>query len=100
VVPVIRVSSEEHALRFVNESRYGLQGCLFTKDVDRAMRVADLMETGTVQINGPPSRGPDHFPFQGTRDSGIGSQGIIHSIAMMTKTKSVVLNLAKPSYAT
>jgi glyceraldehyde-3-phosphate dehydrogenase (NADP+) len=51
------------------------------------------------QINGPPARGPDHFPFQGVRDSGIGSQGIINSIDTMTKAKSVVINLAKPSYA-
>jgi glyceraldehyde-3-phosphate dehydrogenase (NADP+) len=99
VVPVVRVKSEEEALRFVNESKYGLQGCVFTKNVDDAIRVADLMETGTVQINGPPARGPDHFPFQGVRDSGIGSQGIINSIDTMTKAKSVVINLAKPSYA-
>ena len=99
VVPVVRVTSEAEALRFVNESKYGLQGCVFTRDVDDAMRVADAMETGTVQVNGPPARGPDHFPFQGVRDSGIGSQGIINSIDTMTKTKSVVINLAKPSYA-
>ena len=83
----------------MNESKYGLQGCVFTRSVDDAIRVADLMETGTVQVNGPPARGPDHFPFQGVRDSGIGSQGIINSIDTMTKVKSVVINLAKPSYA-
>jgi glyceraldehyde-3-phosphate dehydrogenase (NADP+) len=98
VVPVVRVKTEEEALRFVNESKYGLQGCVFTRNVDDAIRVADLMETGTVQVNGPPARGPDHFPFQGVRDSGIGSQGIINSIDMMTKVKSVVINFAKPSY--
>ena len=35
-----------------------------------------------------PSRGPDHFPFQGVKDSGIGSQGITNSIALMTKVKT------------
>jgi len=49
-------------------------------------------------VNGPPSRGPDHFPFQGFRDSGIGSQGIKNTLAMMVKTKSTVINLPKPSY--
>ena len=98
VVPVIRVTSEEQALRFVNESKYGLQGCVFTQNIDKAIQIADKMSTGTVQINGPPARGPDHFPFQGFRDSGIGSQGIINSIVMMTKTKSVVINLKEPSY--
>lgn len=50
------------------------------------------------QINAPPARGPDHFPFQGFRDSGIGSQGIRNSLAMMVKTKSTVINLDKESY--
>lgn len=44
-----------------------LQGCVFTRDINTAIRVSDLMETGTVQINGPPARGPDHFPFQARR---------------------------------
>ena len=92
--------TEEEALRYVNESKYGLQGCVFTRDIDRAIGMADRMETGTVQINGPPARGPDHFPFQGVKDSGIGSQGIVNSIEMMTKVKTTVINLAKPSYAT
>ena len=65
IVPVVRVKTEEEALRFVNESKYGLQGCVFTRDVERAMRVADAMETGTVQINGPPARGPGSFPVPG-----------------------------------
>ena len=99
VVPVVRVGSEEEALRYVNESKYGLQGCVFTQNIDRAIRMADAMETGTVQINGPPARGPDHFPFQGVKDSGVGSQGITNSIEMMSKIKSTVVNLAKPSYS-
>ena len=51
-----------------------------------------------VQVNGPPARGPDHFPFQGFRDSGIGSQGITNSLAMMCKTKTTVINMPAPTY--
>lgn len=51
-----------------------------------------------VQVNSAPARGPDHFPFQGFRDSGIGSQGIKKSLEMLVKTKTTVLNLAQPSY--
>lgn len=51
-----------------------------------------------VQINSAPARGPDHFPFQGFRDSGIGSQGIKNSLSMMTKIKSTVINLDQESY--
>ncbi len=71
---------------------------MFTRDINQAIRISDAMETGTVQINAPPARGPDHFPFQGFRDSGIGSQGIQNSLAMMVKTKSTVINLDKESY--
>lgn len=51
-----------------------------------------------LQVNAAPARGPDHFPFQGFRDSGVGSQGIKNSLAMMTKIKSTVINLDKESY--
>lgn len=40
------------------------QGCVFTRDINQAMRISDAMETGTVQVNAAPARGPDHFPFQ------------------------------------
>lgn len=43
---------------------YKMQGCVFTKDVNKAILISDAMETGTVQINSAPARGPDHFPFQ------------------------------------
>ncbi|KAF4354385.1 hypothetical protein F8388_027319 [Cannabis sativa] len=67
-------------------------------DINKAILIGDAMETGTVQINSAPARGPDHFPFQGIKDSGIGSQGITNSINMMTKVKTTVINLPTPSY--
>eukprot|EP00898_Chlorokybus_atmophyticus_P008222 jgi/Chlat1/8400/Chrsp80S07834 len=98
VLPLVRVQTVEEALSIANNSNYGLQGCVFTQDINKAILVSDGMETGTVQVNAAPARGPDHFPFQGVRDSGIGSQGITNSIIMMTKIKTTVLNLPAPSY--
>ena len=98
VVPVMRVSDVDSAISHVNTNRLALQGCVFTRDIDAAIAISDAMETGTVQINSAPARGPDHFPFQGFRDSGIGSQGVQNSLALMTKVKTTVLNLPKPSY--
>lgn len=37
---------------------------MFTGDINKAILISDAMETGTVQINSSPARGPDHFPFQ------------------------------------
>ncbi|CAG9462241.1 unnamed protein product [Pedinophyceae sp. YPF-701] len=99
VVPMVRVSDAAAAVALCNDNRLALQGCVFTRDVNAAVRISDEMETGTVQVNAAPARGPDHFPFQGFRDSGIGSQGVPNSIDMMTKVKSTVINLDQPSYS-
>eukprot|EP00270_Netrium_digitus_P008586 TRINITY_DN2578_c0_g1_i1.p1 TRINITY_DN2578_c0_g1~~TRINITY_DN2578_c0_g1_i1.p1 ORF type:complete len:506 (+),score=143.39 TRINITY_DN2578_c0_g1_i1:218-1735(+) len=98
VLPVIRITTVDEGIHHCNANNFGLQGCVFTKDISRAIMISDAMETGTVQINSAPARGPDHFPFQGLRDSGIGSQGITNSINMMTKVKTTVINLPSPSY--
>ncbi|GAB4822972.1 hypothetical protein N2152v2_010018 [Parachlorella kessleri] len=98
VLPFMRVKTIEEAVEHVNTSRLALQGCVFTRDINQAISIADAMETGTVQINAAPARGPDHFPFQGFRGSGIGSQGVRNSLELMCKTKTTVLNLDKPSY--
>ncbi|KAI7842762.1 hypothetical protein COHA_003510 [Chlorella ohadii] len=98
VLPIVRVKDTQEAVEHVNANRLALQGCVFTKDIDRAIAIADAMETGSVQINSAPARGPDHFPFQGFRDSGIGSQGVTNSLAFMCKTKTTVINMPKPSF--
>ncbi|CAD5319370.1 unnamed protein product [Arabidopsis thaliana] len=99
VVPVLRINSVEEGINHCNASNFGLQGCVFTKDINKAILISDAMETGTVQINSAPARGPDHFPFQGLKDSGIGSQGVTNSINLMTKVKTTVINLPTPSYS-
>eukprot|EP00884_Botryococcus_braunii_P015218 jgi/Botrbrau1/237/Bobra.0022s0213.1 len=99
VLPIIRVKTVEEAIDHCNANNLALQGCVFTQDINQAIYISDAMETGTVQINSAPARGPDHFPFQGFRDSGIGSQGIKNSLAMMIKTKTTVINLPKSSYS-
>ncbi|QDZ20463.1 NADP-dependent glyceraldehyde-3-phosphate dehydrogenase [Chloropicon primus] len=98
VLPIMRVSNTDQAVEHANKNRVALQSCVFTKDIEKAIKISDSVQSGTVQINGAPARGPDHFPFQGFRDSGIGSQGIANSIGMMTKTKTTVINLNSPSF--
>ena len=94
VLPVLRVTSMEEAIQIANESEYGLQSSVFTKDVDKAFEVARKLEVGTVQINNKTERGPDNLPFLGVKSSGIGVQGIMYSIEAMTRVKSTVLNLS------
>jgi len=99
VLPIMTVGSAREAVDVCNGSPLGLQASVFTRSLDDAMILADEIQAGTVQINGAPARGPDHFPFQGFKDSGIGSQGVRWSIEAMTKVKSTVINLPRESYA-
>ncbi|WP_042205320.1 NADP-dependent glyceraldehyde-3-phosphate dehydrogenase [Paenibacillus durus] len=93
VLPIIRVSSDEEAIQIANESEFGLQASIFTKDINKAFAIAGKIETGSVQINGRTERGPDHFPFIGVKGSGMGAQGIRKSLESMTREKVTVLNL-------
>jgi glyceraldehyde-3-phosphate dehydrogenase (NADP+) len=93
VLPIIRVANAGEAVRLANQSEYGLQAAIFSRDVDVAMHVALALDVGTVQINGKTARGPDHFPFIGTKSSGMGTQGVRYSIEAMTRIKGMVFNM-------
>ncbi len=95
VLPIIRVKSIEEAIEIANNSEYGLQSSVFTKDIDKAFYVAQKLEVGTVQVNNKTERGPDHFPFLGVKSSGMGTQGVRYSIEAMTRPKAIVINLNK-----
>ncbi|TCP21714.1 nonphosphorylating glyceraldehyde-3-phosphate dehydrogenase [Scopulibacillus darangshiensis] len=94
VLPIIRVENIEEAVTIANESKYGLQASVFTKNTEEAIRISNKLEVGSVQINGKTERGPDHFPFIGVKGSGLGVQGIRKSIESVTREKVTVLNMS------
>lgn len=93
VLPIIRVDSQEEAIEIANASEYGLQASVFTQNLDKALTIARKLETGSIQINGRTERGPDHLPFIGIKKSGLGIQGVRHSIESMTREKVIILNI-------
>lgn len=93
VLPIIRVANKEEAIKIANESEFGLQSSVFTTNFNSAFEIANELEVGTVQINNRTERGPDHLPFLGVKNSGVGVQGISYSIESMTTIKSIVINL-------
>ncbi|QAA35211.1 NADP-dependent glyceraldehyde-3-phosphate dehydrogenase [Clostridium manihotivorum] len=95
VLPIIRISDRDAAIKIANASEYGLQSSVFTKDINAAFYIASKLEVGTVQVNNKTERGPDHFPFLGVKSSGIGTQGIRYSIEAMSRPKAIVINLAE-----
>ncbi len=96
VLPIIRVKNIDEAIEIANRSEYGLQSAVFTQDIDAAFYVGKKLEVGTVNVNGADSRGPDHFPFLGVKNSGMETQGVHYSIEAMTRTKAITLNLRNP----
>ncbi|MAQ30257.1 MAG: succinate-semialdehyde dehydrogenase [Erythrobacter sp.] len=74
VASVIRAKDDEDAMRIANDSRYGLGGGIFTKDEDKAVRLArDHFDTGMVRINSFGAADPN-MPFGGVKDSGYGRE--------------------------
>lgn len=92
VISFITVGSIDEAITIINNSSYGLQASIFTKDEGTALVIAKKINVGTIQINGSPQRGPDHFPFMGVKYSGLGVQGVRYSLEAMSRLKSTVIN--------
>jgi len=93
VVSIIPFDEEEEVIRLANESDFGLQAGVFTSDINRAMRLADRLETGGVWINETSTYRQDNIPYGGVKLSGIGKEGVDYAIEEMTAMKFVGIRL-------
>ncbi|MEA5053883.1 MAG: aldehyde dehydrogenase family protein [Propionicimonas sp.] len=92
VVPIVRFTTEEEAIGIANSSRYGLQGAVHTRDISRAMRVADQLEVGGVVVNGSSCFRPGNVPYMPRKESGIGRDNMFDAVDEMTVGKAVIIN--------
>lgn len=81
------------AMRQVNASEYGLQAGVFTTDMKLVFAAYDALRVGGVIINDVPTFRIDHMPYGGTKDSGLGREGIRYAIEEMTDRKLLAVNL-------
>lgn len=81
----------DQALEEVNNSDFGLQAGIFTKDIYKAHKAWDELEVGGVVIGDVPSWRVDHMPYGGVKDSGLGREGIRYAIEDMTELRMMVL---------
>jgi acyl-CoA reductase-like NAD-dependent aldehyde dehydrogenase len=86
-----KFSRFEDALAEVNDSRFGLQAGIFTRDLYKALRAWDTLEVGGVVVGDAPSWRVDHMPYGGVKDSGLGREGIRYAIEDMTEARLMIV---------
>ena len=80
------------AVKQVNDSNYGLQAGIFTRDVKLLFEAYEALEVGGVVAGDVPTFRIDHMPYGGVKDSGLGREGLRYAIEEMTERKLLVMN--------
>ena len=96
--PVITLSRYRHldqAFDMVNNSPYGLQAGIFTRNVDSIFRAYQALDVGTVLANEIPTFRADHMPYGGMKDSGLGREGVKYAVQELSDQKLLVLHLSR-----
>ena len=97
VAVLSRFSSFDEALRDVNDSVFGLQAGIFTRDLYKMQKAWDELEVGGVVIGDIPSWRVDNMPYGGVKDSGLGREGIRFAMEDMTEIRNLVIRTPNAS---
>jgi acyl-CoA reductase-like NAD-dependent aldehyde dehydrogenase len=90
----MRVYDAEEAVSIANDSEFGLNAAVFTRNLDRAQAIADRLEYGVVQINGPTVHDDPAMPFGGMKNSGYGRFGGEQAINEFTELRWIATHQA------
>jgi acyl-CoA reductase-like NAD-dependent aldehyde dehydrogenase len=93
VVTVDRYRDFSSAVAAVNDSAYGLQAGVFTRDLRLVADAFRDLEVGSVIINDYPTLRVDNSPYGGIKDSGLGREGVRYAMDAMTELRTLVVNL-------
>jgi glyceraldehyde-3-phosphate dehydrogenase (NADP+) len=92
--PVVTVSPYTQlgdALAMLNDSPFGLQAGIFTKNIDAMYQAYAMLEVGTVLVNEIPTFRADHMPYGGIKQSGLGREGVRYVIQELTEPKLLIV---------
>ena len=92
VATLSKFTDFQDAIDEVNDSVFGLQAGVFTRDIHNAFRAFNELEVGGVVINDVPSMRVDSMPYGGVKESGLGREGIRFAMEDMTEVRLMVLN--------
>jgi len=88
---ISKFSDFDEALKSVNDSQFGLQAGIFTRDLYKMQKAWDTLEVGGVVIGDVPSWRVDHMPYGGVKESGLGREGVKFAMEDMTEIKLLVI---------
>ena len=91
VAVLSRFNDFDEALAEINDSQFGLQAGIFTRDLYKALQAWDVLEVGGVIIGDVPSWRVDNMPYGGVKESGLGREGIRFSMEDMTEIRNLVI---------
>jgi acyl-CoA reductase-like NAD-dependent aldehyde dehydrogenase len=91
VVMLEKYTDFDEAIRRVNDSDFGLQAGIFTRDLARALRAYAQLEVGAVLVNQVPTFRVENMPYGGIKDSGFGREGLRYAMEEMTELKSLII---------
>jgi len=86
-----KFSTWDEALHMVNDSKFGLQAGIFTRDFYKIQQAWDELDVGGVVVGDVPSYRVDNMPYGGVKDSGLGREGIIFAMEDMTEIRNLVI---------
>jgi acyl-CoA reductase-like NAD-dependent aldehyde dehydrogenase len=86
-----RFADFDAALDEVNDSKFGLQAGVFTRDLFKVLEAWDRLDVGGVVINDVPSYRVDNMPYGGVKDSGLGREGVRFAMEDMTEIRNLVI---------
>jgi succinate-semialdehyde dehydrogenase / glutarate-semialdehyde dehydrogenase len=91
VAAIFSFNTEDEVIRLANDTEYGLVSYLYTRDLERGLRVADQLEAGMVAVNRGLVSDPA-APFGGVKQSGLGREGSHHGLLEYTEVKYIATN--------
>ncbi|HEY6085093.1 MAG TPA: aldehyde dehydrogenase family protein [Nitrospira sp.] len=97
VVTVTPYRDFQEAIDALNQSHYGLQAGIFTRNIDKVFHAFRQLEVGAVLVNEIPTFRAEHMPYGGVKDSGIGREGVAAAMEEMTEPRLLVMNLRPPN---
>jgi acyl-CoA reductase-like NAD-dependent aldehyde dehydrogenase len=86
-----KFSSWDEAMHVVNDSKFGLQAGLFTRDIHQVLDAWDTLDVGGVVVNDVPSYRVDNMPYGGVKDSGLGREGVRFAMEDMSEIRNLVI---------